>query len=494
MEGNTEKRGCKDGKYGSMIVNYLRKRIPILVWLPKYRWKDNVLLDVIAGVTLMFINVPQGLAFSILANVDLMYGLYTCCFGAFIYSVLGTAHISSFGAVAVGSILTGEAVSKVTNTSFTTSEITTTLTFLVGIWYFIGFILRLGVITILFRKPFVSGFIASCALHILVKSIKMLFGIRAANANGLLSFFYNCYSIVEHYQMINYPTVIMSATVLAILILNLAYFRHILAKYTKFILPIEAVVMMAATLISYLFNFESLGIPVVGEVPTGLPVPHFPEMSLISEVWASSLTVAIITYATSATMTLLFNKSIDTDQELFALAATNLICCNLQCIPIANSMMRTMVAVNLEVKSLLSTIISSFLLFFIILYGGPLFYPLPNSVLGCIIVVSAGQLIIQRIKDVKAIWKSSLENGFIWLASLSAGLIADLQMSMLVGAVLTLRQIMFEVADKEKLDKLKKLEQENVENGKLEFSEPETDKLLENNKQHQPVIVTNKVG
>lgn len=357
-----------NNKCTSWVINQIKKRLPIVVWFPKYQWKEHVGADLIAGVTLMFVNVPQGLAFSVLANVDLIYGLYTSCLASLLYCFMGTVPVSSFGPVAVGSMLTGEVVATVNNPNYTTNEIAVAVTFLIGVWYLIGFIVRLGVLSMIFRKPFVSGFITACACHILSKSVKLVFGIKSGNKYGMFSFFLNIYALYQKFDRINYPTVIISIVVIFILILNICVVRPVVAKFTKLVLPMEAIIMSISILVSYYCSFEEKGVPVVGKVPSGFPSIIVPDINLIQEVWAMSLVVALVNYSTTIAMVSLFNNEVDSDQELFAMGVANLVCSNFQCIVIGNSMMRTVISVSLGVKSLLATIISSLLLVFVLLF------------------------------------------------------------------------------------------------------------------------------
>ncbi|XP_073985300.1 solute carrier family 26 member prestin isoform X1 [Rhodnius prolixus] len=502
-EAEEPKRHCMNNKCTSWVINQIKKRLPIVVWFPKYQWKEHVGADLIAGVTLMFVNVPQGLAFSVLANVDLIYGLYTSCLASLLYCFMGTVPVSSFGPVAVGSMLTGEVVATVNNPNYTTNEIAVAVTFLIGVWYLIGFIVRLGVLSMIFRKPFVSGFITACACHILSKSVKLVFGIKSGNKYGMFSFFLNIYALYQKFDRINYPTVIISIVVIFILILNICVVRPVVAKFTKLVLPMEAIIMSISILVSYYCSFEEKGVPVVGKVPSGFPSIIVPDINLIQEVWAMSLVVALVNYSTTIAMVSLFNNEVDSDQELFAMGVANLVCSNFQCIVIGNSMMRTVISVSLGVKSLLATIISSLLLVFVLLFpmsvhiptankkmktemlslmnlrAGPLFHSLPICVLGCIILTAASQLLIQRLKEIRSIWRKSLEDGFIWASAFAAGLILDLDKGMVVGALFSIRQILIEKQTAEVMEQRALKEQTALEQGLLE---PEKANLLDERK------------
>lgn len=441
----------------------IKSRIPILEWLPKYKWKKHFLRDFFCGFTLACIHVPQALAFSMLANVDLVYGLYTTCFTGIVYTILGTAHISSFGPVAVGSMITGEAVSMASGYGYSNNEVATSLTFLIGLVYLIGFLLRFGIITVIFRKNFISPFIAGCTCHIIAKSLKLLIGIKVKNHYGLFNFPRNIYLFFEHIHETHFLTLSISVVVLSIFIFNMIILKPLIKRYTKVVIPIEAVTMLLAGLVSYLCNFQEKGVPVVGHVPSGLPTPMLPNWDLFPLILGSAVTTALINFSSSISMSFLFNKGVVADQEMFAMAVANLICANLQCITVGNSMMRTRVAVTLGLKTLMSTFVASIFMLLVILFLGRIFTPMPTAVLGCIIVLSTFLLLLDRAKEVIPLCKVSFDNAFLYIVTLSVTLFADVVFGLLVGGLLSLRLVLKEVPD---------------EKPKADNNSPESEKLL----------------
>lgn len=113
------------------------------------------------------------------------------------------------------------------------------------------------------------------------------------------------------------------------------------------------------------------------------------------------------------------------------------------------------------------------------LQAGPLFHSLPICVLGCIILTAASQLLIQRLKEIRSIWRKSLEDGFIWASAFAAGLILDLDKGMVVGALFSIRQILIEKQTAELMEQRALKEQTALEQGLLE---PEKANLLDDRK------------
>ncbi|XP_014240270.1 prestin-like [Cimex lectularius] len=432
----------------------LKRLFPVIVWLPNYKWKEHTFFDMIAGVTIACVSVPQSLAFAVLANVDLIYGLNTACFSALVYTLLGTAPISAFGPVAIGSMLSGEAISKFDKetSNFSKDEFVAALTISIGIFYLIMYVLRLGVLTVVFKKPFVSGYIMACALHILIKSLRQLIGINVQTYYGYFNFFYNSIRIFSKVGESHVPTLIISAVTMTVFLFNMIVLTPFLKKRSSIVIPIETIVMVTAIVFSYFLKFKDMGVAIVGTVPTGLPKIVPLNLNAYVEAFPEAVLIALINYTTTTSMTLLFNPQMDREQEILAMAVSNIVCGNFQCITIGNSMMRTMIAINLGIRTLFATMFSSFLLFIIILYAGPLFEPLPLTILGCIIMTAVIKLLYERIKDIIKFSRSK-EDLFIFFATFLATLIIDVTVGLVVGAVLSLRTILEGVVQNEENDR-----------------------------------------
>uniref|UniRef100_A0A0N4TE99 Sulfate_transp domain-containing protein n=1 Tax=Brugia pahangi TaxID=6280 RepID=A0A0N4TE99_BRUPA len=71
--------------------------VPILQWLPNYQWKNDMIHDIIGGLTIGIMHVPQGIAYAVLAGVDPVYGLYSSFFPVFFYMFFGTSKHASVG-------------------------------------------------------------------------------------------------------------------------------------------------------------------------------------------------------------------------------------------------------------------------------------------------------------------------------------------------------------------------------------------------------------
>ncbi|KHJ95671.1 hypothetical protein OESDEN_04379 [Oesophagostomum dentatum] len=181
--------------------------MPILDWLPRYNFKRDLVSDIIGGLTTGIMHVPQGIAYSALAGVDPVYGLYSSCFPAFFYMFFGTSRHCSIGSFAVVALMAGVANDNVmathgtgvvelsrssaslpfnvtTHYNVTPIQVATTLTFAIGIWQILCALLRLQFVMTYFSDPLVSGFTTGAAVHVLLAQIDDIMGVRVPKASG----------------------------------------------------------------------------------------------------------------------------------------------------------------------------------------------------------------------------------------------------------------------------------------------------------------------
>ena len=198
---------------GCLIKNYWSKWsfwgmilsfFPILNWLPKYSVKNYLIPDAIAGFTISIIHIPQGIAYSILAGLEPVHGLYVSFFPVLIYSLMGTSKHISIGTFAVASIMLNNAAEKlnpVTHRNIsdvsiigsasddlwppTFLEVLTSICLLCGLIQFSMGIFKLGILSVILSDHLVSSFTTAVAFHVATSQLNNILGLQIANQVGL---------------------------------------------------------------------------------------------------------------------------------------------------------------------------------------------------------------------------------------------------------------------------------------------------------------------
>lgn len=190
-------------------VDCIKEVVPILSWLPKYPVKQYLSGDLISGLTVAVMHIPQGIGYALLGHVPPIVGIYMAFFPVLMYFLFGTSRHNSMGTFAVICIMVGKSVLRlgthedhppanstvadgVTNpaaliasaATYEPIEVATALCFVVGIWQLVMYVMRLGAVSSLLSETLVSGFTTGAAIHVLTSQVKDLFGLRLTPITG----------------------------------------------------------------------------------------------------------------------------------------------------------------------------------------------------------------------------------------------------------------------------------------------------------------------
>lgn len=218
---------------------------PIVRWLPHYSIKNDLPGDIVSGMTLAVMHIPQGIGYALLAHVPPIIGIYMAFFPVIMYFIFGTSRHNSMGTFAVISLMIGKSVLRLSNpqerspqgnstnpfsetlismnsldTGYDPIQIATALCFVVGIWQLLMYFLQLGVISSLLSETLVSGFTTGASIHVLTSQIKDLIGIKIKPVTGYFEVILTYKQIFEQFLTLNNIAVTISAFSMIILILN----------------------------------------------------------------------------------------------------------------------------------------------------------------------------------------------------------------------------------------------------------------------------------
>jgi solute carrier family 26 protein len=194
--------------YETNFKKLLLRTVPVVGWLRHYKWKNDIVADIVAGFTVAIMHIPQGMAYGLLGNVPPVVGIYMAFFPVLIYFFLGTSRHNSMGTFAVVCLMTGKAVLEHSDPSFFSKriepnatdqnpiiesvhdlyspiEVATAVTFTVALFQLAMYVLRLGVVSALLSETLVSGFTTGAAFHVIVSQIKDLLGLHIPRHKGL---------------------------------------------------------------------------------------------------------------------------------------------------------------------------------------------------------------------------------------------------------------------------------------------------------------------
>ncbi|XP_050446722.1 solute carrier family 26 member 10-like isoform X2 [Cataglyphis hispanica] len=460
---NEMSRRCKSIK----PITFLKKSIPLIDWLSSYDWKNNILGDIVAGITVAVMHIPQGMAYAILGNVPPIVGIYMAFFPVLVYFFLGTSRHNSMGTFALVCMMTGKVVTtystsaiSVNSTSvgngtlisdvshqYSPVEVATTVTFMVAIIQLGMYVLRLGIISSLLADSLVSGFTTAAAIHVFTSQIRDLFGLsNLPRRRGAFKLILTYVDIFNSLNDVNITAIILSCITILALIFNNEVLKPRVSKLCPFPIPIEMLAVVIGTLVSMQMNLaDTYSVITVGAIPVGLPVPSMPPLSLIPHILVDSFVITMVAYTISMSMALIFAQKmgyeIDSNQELVAQGLGNLVGSFFSCMPISASLSRTLIQQTVGGHTQLASLISCTILVSVLLWIGPFFQPLPRCVLASIIVVALKGM-LTKVTEFMRFWRLDKTDAGIWAVTFAIVILFDVEYGLLVGILLCIARLL----------------------------------------------------
>ncbi|KAI2547288.1 solute carrier family 26 member 5 [Homo sapiens] len=383
------------------IRNIIYMFLPITKWLPAYKFKEYVLGDLVSGISTGVLQLPQGLAFAMLAAVPPIFGLYSSFYPVIMYCFLGTSRHISIGPFAVISLMIGGVAVRlvpddivipggVNATNGTEArdalrvKVAMSVTLLSGIIQFCLGVCRFGFVAIYLTEPLVRGFTTAAAVHVFTSMLKYLFGVKTKRYSGIFSVVYSTVAVLQNVKNLNVCSLGVGLMVFGLLLGGKEFNERFKEKLPAPI-PLEFFAVVMGTGISAGFNLkESYNVDVVGTLPLGLLPPANPDTSLFHLVYVDAIAIAIVGFSVTISMAkTLANKhgyQVDGNQELIALGLCNSIGSLFQTFSISCSLSRSLVQEGTGGKTQLAGCLASLMILLVILATGFLFESLPQTI------------------------------------------------------------------------------------------------------------------
>ncbi|XP_034393290.1 LOW QUALITY PROTEIN: solute carrier family 26 member 9-like [Cyclopterus lumpus] len=450
------------------LKGLLFRHLPILSWLPKYKVRENLLCDVVSGVSAGTIQVPQGMAFALLANLPPVNGLYSSFFPLIPYFFMGTAHQMVPGTFAVLSIMGGGVCLRLApesdfshfNATLNATVVDTdlmnevrlgisgTLACLTAVIQIgLGF-MQFGFVAIYLSESFVRGFMTAAGLQILISVLKYIFGIQVPPYSGPLAVIYTLVDIIHTLGDTNIASLVFAlvSSVVLIVVKELsARYRHKL----PFPVPMEIVIVVVATAISGPLHLpEIYHMDIVGEIPLGkaFPAPILPTVSQWEDMLSTAFSLAIVGYvinlAMGRTLAAKHGYDVDPNQEMLALGCGNFLGSFFKIHVICCALSVTLAVDNAGGTSQFASFCVMLVVMVTMLALGAFLKPLPKSVLGALIAVNLKNTLLQ-LSDPYYLWKKSKLDCCVWVVSFLATFFLSLPYGVAIGVSFSILVVIF---------------------------------------------------
>jgi sulfate permease, SulP family len=420
----------------------LARWFPVLGWLPRYR-REQLPGDVVAGVIVAVMLVPQGMAYATLAGLPPQVGLYASIFPLIVYGLMGTSPALGVGPTAIASVMTASAIGAMAaEGSDRYVEMAILLTFLVGIIRLGLGLIRAGFLVNFMSRPVLSGFVNAAALMIAGSQIAHLIGFQTERAD---TFFGQLSEIARNLGTFNVWTALVGiSSLLLLLYFQLLAGRHLAALGFSVdranLLARTGPLLTAtfATLVVWLFGFhETQGVPVVGEVSRGLPpltVPDF-DPDLIWSLAPAALVISLVGFMESISIAKSIasreRQEVDADQELVAIGAANLSAAFSGGFTVTGSFSRSALNYRSGARSGIASIITATIVLLTVILLTPLFTYLPRAALAAIVVIAILGLL--ELRTFRRVWAYRRADAMTLGVTFVAVIVLGIELGIVIG-------------------------------------------------------------
>ncbi|MEC9239335.1 MAG: sulfate permease [Pseudomonadota bacterium] len=383
--------------------------VPIFGVLGSYR-REDLSYDLVAGLVVGIVTVPQAIAYAFLAGLPPETGLYACLLPMVLYAFLGSSRQLVVGPVAVAALMVADTIrNHADQYGHDAVGIAAVLCMQAGLLLWLLRLFQVGGIVNVLSRPVIGGFINGAVILIVISQIPALTGIPASPSSGPLT---NVLSMAQRMSDAHALTIAIGlASLLFLWLFPLLVKRSLMRRKTPRedsaltrIGPIF--VALGSILLVLVAGFETSS---VGYIPAGLPSIKAPPFRL--DLWIdlapSAALIAIVAYVESfsvgSALASRQRKRVNSHQELIALGAANLGAAFTSAYPVAGSFSRSSVNYAAGGRTPISSFASALVILIALMWLTPLFQLLPHAALAAIIIISVVGLV--EFKDFKTHWR-----------------------------------------------------------------------------------------
>ncbi|KAI8343201.1 sulfate transporter family-domain-containing protein [Chlamydoabsidia padenii] len=438
--------------------DYIVSLFPIATWIGRYNltW---LIRDLIAGITVGIVVVPQSMAYAKIAMLPPQYGLYTAFVGLCVYCLFATSKDISIGPTAVMSLLVGQTITRVTasSTTITATEIAVTFSLLTGaIAMFIG-LARLGILVDFIPACSIAGFMTGSAITITIGQWPKLFGIKGINTqDSTYLIFGNFFKYLPNTKL----DVAFGLSGLLFLY-GIRYGCQFLSKrYPKYSTHLfffgimrNGILIIFATLISFLINIgkSTSPISILKDIPAGFQAMNVPRLdsdaiNAIAPSLPSGIIILILEHcAIAKSFGRINNYVINPDQEIIAIGFTNIWASFFGAYPSTGSFSRSAIKARSGVKTPIAGIFSACVVVLALYALTPAFYYIPDATLSAVVIHAVADL-VSGPSYIKRLASVSLWELFVFAVTVIVTFFTTVEYGIYASVALSIVILLFRIA------------------------------------------------
>ncbi|XP_059317646.1 probable sulfate transporter 4.2 isoform X1 [Lycium ferocissimum] len=418
---------------------------PCYRWMRTYKVNEYLQPDLMAGITVGIMLVPQSMSYAKLAGLQPIYGLYSGFIPIFVYTIFGSSRQLAIGPVALTSLLVSNVLSSIVEPSDELyTELAILLALMVGILECTMGLLRLGWLIRFISHSVISGFTTASAFVIALSQAKYFLGYEIERSSKILPLIK---SIISGADKFSWPPFVMGSLTLAILLTM----KHLgkTRKYLRFLRaagPLTAVVLGT----TFVKIYHPPSISLVGDIPQGLPKFSVPKQfghvkSLIPTTVLITGVAILESVGIAKALAAKNGYELDSNQELFGLGVANICGSFFSIYPTTGSFSRSAVNHESGAKTGLSGLVMGIIMACALLFMTPVFEYIPQCALAAIVISAVIGLV--DYDEAKFLWRVDKKDFLLWTITCMTTLLLGIEIGVLVGVGVSLAFVIHESAN-----------------------------------------------
>jgi sulfate transporter 4 len=435
--------------------------LPAWRWLKLYNVTESFGSDLLAGLAVGVMVIPQGMSYAKLAGLPVEYGWYSALLPVYAYSLFGSSRELAVGPVALVSLLLHVGIANVLGWNpeesnneqdqeqytkeFTSMAIQ--ISFLVGTINIALGLARLGFITIFLSHAVVSGFTTGAAVIIGLNQLSAIFGYYIPWSDRIYTLLGNW---LKNLGDTNWKTFVMGILSIAMLLA----LKHI-GKTNKKLRWVQAIGPLTVTLIGvllvYTLDLQDNGIPIVGNIPQGFPsfsVDVWVPMDHMQKLWFPVLSITLFGFMESISiakrLAATHKYEIDNSLELIGLGVANFAGAMFQAYPVTGSYSRSTINNDCGAQSGVAGMVTATLVVVVLIFLTRVFELVPNCTLAAIVV--SGVFGLVDYEEAMHLWKVHKKDFTIWTCACVGTMFLGVQIGLILSVGVSLIIVLYESA------------------------------------------------
>ncbi|KAJ1405175.1 sulfate anion transporter, conserved site [Sesbania bispinosa] len=444
-------RRFKNQPASKKFVLGLQYFFPIFEWAPNYTFQF-LKSDLIAGITIASLAIPQGISYAKLANLPPILGLYSSFIPPLIYAMMGSSRDLAVGTVAVGSLLMGSMLANEVNPNQNPKlflHLAFTATFFAGILQAALGLFRLGFIVDFLSHATIVGFMGGAATVVCLQQLKSILGLEHfTHAADLVSVMRSVFTQIHEWR---WESAVLGCCFIFFLLIT-RYFSKKQPKYfwVSAMAPLTSVIL--GSLLVYFTHAENHGVQVIGNLKKGLNPLSLTDLVFVSPYMNTAIKTGLVVgiialaegIAVGRSFAMFKNYHIDGNKEMIAIGTMNIVGSFTSCYLTTGPFSRSAVNYNAGCKTAASNIVMSIAVMLTLLFLTPLFYYTPLVVLSAIIVSAMLGLI-----DYQAaihLWKIDKFDFVVCMSAYIGVVFGSVEIGLVIAVAISVLRILLFVA------------------------------------------------